>query len=122
MSSEQFCTDSHWQWALGEGQVALSYTLASNERRVGPQSPGILGPGLSLRPVEDEIFSTRVVQPRHHLFGRDRYGRIDLQFERDRRKLRGVTANRPAGGDPVLDAFMIDTDIAAPEILQGVKS
>jgi hypothetical protein len=28
MSSEQFCTDSHWQWALGEGQVALSYTLA----------------------------------------------------------------------------------------------
>jgi hypothetical protein len=28
MSSEQFCTDSHCQWALGEGQVALSYTLA----------------------------------------------------------------------------------------------
>jgi hypothetical protein len=28
MSSEQFCTDSHWQWALGEGQVGLSYTLA----------------------------------------------------------------------------------------------
>src|SRR6266436_2727121 len=28
MSSEQFCTDSHCQWALDEEQVALSYTLA----------------------------------------------------------------------------------------------
>src|SRR5215510_3002084 len=64
----------------------------------------------------------RVVQPRHHLFGRDCYCRIDLQFERDGRKLRGVTADRPAGGNPVLDAFMIDTDIAATEILQGVKT
>jgi hypothetical protein len=64
----------------------------------------------------------RIVQPRHHLFGRDRYCRIDLQFERDGGKLRGVTADRPAGGRPVLDAFMVDTHIAAAEILQGVET
>ena len=47
---------------------------------------------------------------------------IDLQFERDRGKLRGVTADRAAGGRPVLDAFMVDTHIAAAEILQGVET
>src|SRR5262245_66324588 len=64
----------------------------------------------------------RIVQPRHHLFGRDRRRRIDLQLERDRQELRGVTADRPAGGGPVLDAVMVDTDIAAAEILQVVKT
>src|SRR5262245_21728664 len=64
----------------------------------------------------------RIVQPRHHLFGRDRRRGIDLQLECDRRKLRGVTADRPASGGPVLDAVMVDTDIAAAEILQGVKT
>jgi hypothetical protein len=64
----------------------------------------------------------RVVQPRNHLFGRDRYRRIDFQFERDGRKPRGVTTDRPAGGRPILDAFMVDTDIAAAKILQGVKT
>jgi len=39
MSSEQFCTDSHCQWALDEEQVALSYTLAWNERRVVHKAP-----------------------------------------------------------------------------------
>jgi hypothetical protein len=64
----------------------------------------------------------RIVQPRHHLLGRDRCCGIDFQFERDGRKLRGVTADRPAGGDPVLDTVMVDTDIAAAEILQSVKT
>src|SRR5215470_15669378 len=63
-----------------------------------------------------------IAQPRHHLFSRDRYCRIYLQFERDGRKLRGVTAGRPAGGGPVLDAFMVDTHISAAEILQGVET
>ena len=34
----------------------------------------------------------------------------------------GVTADRPARGGPILDAFMVDADIAAAEILQGVKT
>src|SRR5713101_3390358 len=75
-----------------------------------------------LRSAHIHDLQIRVVQPRHHLFGRDRYCRIDFQFERDGRKLRGVTADRPAGGGPVLDAIMVDTDIAAAEILQGVKT
>ena len=33
-----------------------------------------------------------------------------------------VAADRPASGGPVLDAFMIDADISAAEILQGIKT
>src|SRR6516164_3738925 len=36
--------------------------------------------------------------------------------------MRGLKADRPAGGGPVLDAVMVDADIAAAEILQGVKT
>ena len=36
--------------------------------------------------------------------------------------MRGVTADRPARSGPVLDAFMVDADIAEAEILQGVKT
>src|SRR5262245_56086326 len=74
------------------------------------------------RSADIDDLHIRIVQPRHHLFGRDRRRGIDLQIERDRRKLRGVTADRPAGGGPVLDAVMIETDIAAAEILQSVKT
>src|SRR6266481_793644 len=63
----------------------------------------------------------RVVQPRHHLLGGDRYGRIDLELERNGRKPRSLAADRPPRGSPVLDPFMIDADIAAAEILDSVK-
>ena len=36
--------------------------------------------------------------------------------------MRDVTADRPARRGPVLDAFMVNTDFAAAEILQGVKT
>src|SRR4029077_4775325 len=64
----------------------------------------------------------RVVQPRHYFFGRDRYCRIDFQLERDGRKLRDLKADRPARCGPILDAVMVDADIAAAEVLQSVKT
>src|SRR5215470_3613935 len=64
----------------------------------------------------------RIVQLRDHLLGRNGYARVDFQFERDRRKLPSVLADRPPGGGPILDAFMVDTDVAAAEILHGVKT
>src|SRR4029077_9296284 len=75
-----------------------------------------------LRSTRIHDLHIRVVQPRHHFFGRDRCGRIDFQLERDGRKLRNVKADRPARGRPILDAVMVDADIAAAEVLQGVKT
>src|SRR4051794_40793804 len=64
----------------------------------------------------------RVVQPRNHFFGRDRDCRNDFQLERDGRKLRDVEADRPARSGPILDAIVVDADIAAAEVLQSVKT
>src|SRR5262249_44171006 len=78
--------------------------------------------GELLRRADIQDLHIRIVEPRHHLLGGDRYCRIDFQFERDWRKLRDVTTDRPACSGPVLDAFMVDADVAAAEILQGVKT
>ena len=75
-----------------------------------------------LRRAHIQDLHIRIVQLSHHLLSGDRYCRIDFQLEHDRRKLRGVTADRPARSGPVLDAFMVDADIGPAEILQGVKT
>src|SRR5262245_7243954 len=64
----------------------------------------------------------RVVQPRHHLPGRDRYRRIGLKLECNGWKPRDLAADRPPRGSPALDPLVIDADITAAEILHGVET
>src|SRR5262245_4767256 len=75
-----------------------------------------------LRRTRVHDLDIRVIQPCHHLLGGDRYRGIGLELERNGRRARGLAADRPPRGGPVLDALMIDADIAAAEILHGVEA
>src|SRR5262249_42670445 len=78
--------------------------------------------GEFLRRARVDDLHIQVVEPGHHLFGGNRCCRIDLQLERDGRKLRSIAADRAAGGGPALDAFVVDSDVLTAEILQRVKA
>src|SRR5262245_57657683 len=86
-----------------------------------PDGADVFAPELRRRPRIDDLH-IRLVDPRHHLLGRDRGCWIDFQLECDGRKFCGFTAGRPAGCGPALDAFVVDADVGAAEILDRVKS